>query len=327
MEYYPPPFFKQGPSARARLLFFSILALLLLVTDAYWSTLSVVRHAVGSALYPVQRAVLAPVGLVTGVSEYFSSLSAVQEEAEKLRRGNALLGQSAMQVQHLAGENAHLRALLDLRQSLSATSMAGEILYDARDPFSRKVVVSRGSSDGIEGGEPVVDEVGVIGQVTRVFPFSSEVTLLTDKEQAIPVQIVRSGVRAIAYGTSGGKATGGALDLRFMAAHADVREGDVLVTSGIDGIYPAGLAVARVSRIERDAAQSFSRIVCVPLGGVDRHRHVLILSIAQSKAATSAHEAKTPASKSSAGVGPKAAAPVATPAKSAPATTPPKGKS
>lgn len=314
MEYYPPPFFKQGPSARARLLFFSILAVVLLVTDAQWSTLKVVRQVVGTVLYPVQVAVLAPVGLAGGVSGYFSSLGDAQREAETLRRGYAVLGQSATQLQHLSGENARLRALLELRESMAARSMAGEILYDARDPFSRKVVISRGGNDGLEGGEPVIDEAGVVGQVTRVFPFSAEVTLLTDKDQAIPVQVVRSGVRSIAYGNSGGTSASGTLDLRFIAAHADVREGDVLVTSGMDGIYPAGLAVARVSRIERNAAQSFAKIACIPLGGVDRHRHVLILMVG-SGAAAQASQQDAPVTAAPATAATAQPAPVPVPAK------------
>jgi len=299
MEYYPPPFFKQGPSARVRLLFFSILAIVLLVTDAHWSTLKMARQVVGTVLYPLQVAVLAPVNLASGLGSHFSSLSAAQREAETLRREHAVMGQHAAQVQHLSGENARLRALLELRQSFAAKSLAGEILYDARDPFSRKVIISRGGTDGLVGGEPVIDEAGVVGQITRVFPFSAEVTLLTDKNQAIPVQVVRSGVRSIAYGNSGGSSASGSLDLRFIAAHADVREGDVLVTSGMDGVYPAGLAVARVSRIERNAAQSFARIACVPLGGVDRHRHVLILLV-ENGAAAQAAQKETPAAASAA---------------------------
>lgn len=325
MEYYPPPFFKQGPSARARLLFFSILAVVLLVTDAHWSTLKVVRQVVATVLYPVQVAVLAPVSVASGLGDYFSSLSAAQREAETLRRGYTVIGQSATQLQHLTGENARLRALLELRESVAARSLAGEILYDARDPFSRKVVISRGGNDGLAGGEPVIDEDGVVGQITRVFPFSAEVTLLTDKDQAIPVQVVRSGVRSIAYGNSGGNSASGTLDLRFIAAHADVREGDVLVTSGIDGIYPAGLAVARVSRIERNAAQSFARIACVPLGGVDRHRHVLILLVENGAAAQAARKDAPGAATAAVPVPPVTAATAAT-AQPAPAPAPAKGK-
>lgn len=272
MEYYPPPFFKQGPSALARLVFFALLAIALLVIDARWSTLKVVRQVVGTVLYPLQRAALAPVDLVMGTGEFIGQAAGARDEVDALRRANAALGKNAAAVDQLAAENARLRELLALRQRTEPRSMAAEILYGARDPFARKVVIDRGAAVGVGGGEPVIDEAGVIGQVTRVLPFSAEVTLLTDKDQAIPVQIVRTGARAIAYGNGAG-----GLDLRFMAAHADVIHGDVLVTSGLDGVYPAGLAVAKVSGIDRNTTDSFARIQCVPLGGVERNRHVLVL--------------------------------------------------
>jgi rod shape-determining protein MreC len=148
-----------------------------------------------------------------------------------------------------------------------------EILYDARDAYTRKIVVDRGSQQGVAPGQPVIDDVGVVGQVTRVFPFTSEVTLLTDKDQAIPVQVVRSGLRSIAYG----QGSSGALDLRFMPTNADIKNGDILVTSGIDGVYPPGLAVAKVTHVENKSTDAFARISCQPLAGIDRNRQLLIL--------------------------------------------------
>ena len=148
-----------------------------------------------------------------------------------------------------------------------------EILYDARDPFSRKLVMDRGARNGIELGQPVIDDLGVVGQVTRVFPFTSEVTLLTDKDHAIPVQVLRSGVRSVAYG----RGQSGSLELRFMASNADIQKGDVLMTSGIDGVYPAGLAVATVMSVETKTADSFARILCLPTAGVSRNRQLLVL--------------------------------------------------
>jgi rod shape-determining protein MreC len=149
----------------------------------------------------------------------------------------------------------------------------GEILYDARDPSTRRIVLDRGTRNGVQPGLPVIDNAGVIGQVTRVFPFTSEVTLLTDREQAIPVQVLRSGLRSIAYG----RGRSGQLDLRFVAPDADIQVGDVIVTSGLDGMYPAGLAVAKVVQVEKVAAGAFGRVVCQPLGGVDRNRQLLIV--------------------------------------------------
>jgi len=164
--------------------------------------------------------------------------------------------------------------LLEAQERLSGKSVFAEILYAGRDPFSRKVVIDKGSQNGLQAGQPVIDDVGVIGQVTRVYLLMSEVTLLSDKDQAIPLQVLRNGLRAVAYGG----AEGGMLDLRFMAANADIRNGDTLVTSGIDGTYPPGLPVATVARIERDAAYAFARIYLTPTAGTDRYRQVLVLA-------------------------------------------------
>jgi rod shape-determining protein MreC len=143
-------------------------------------------------------------------------------------------------------------------------------------------------------GLPVIDNAGVVGQVTRVFPFTSEVTLLTDKEQAIPVQVLRSGLRSVAYG----RGHSNLLDLRFVAPNADIQVGDVLVTSGLDGVYPAGLAVAKVIQVESVGQGAFGRVVCQPLAGIDRNRQLLIvMSNSPAPPRPLDEPARTPASK------------------------------
>lgn len=273
MEYSPPPLFKQGASARAKVVIFSLIAIVLLVADAHWQTLGAVRQVVGTALYPLQRLAMMPRDAAYGVGDYFSSLARTQEENRQLLRQQVLNSQTMQQVQLMAAENAHLRRLLGASERLAVKSLMAEILYDARDPFTRKIVLDRGSQQGVKAGQPVIDDTGVVGQVTRVFPFTAEVTLLTDKDQAIPVQVIRNGLRSVAYG----RGQSGALDLRFMPANADIRKGDVLVTSGIDGIYPAGLAVARVSQVEQKSSDAFAKIVCQPAAGIDSNRQLLIL--------------------------------------------------
>lgn len=281
MDQVAPPLFKQGPSAFARLFFFAILALTLIVADTRFDGLRYVRVGLGTALYPVQRGVLAPTQWVGNFFGYFQSLDRVEAENRQLALDKNTLAQTALRAESLEAENAHLRALAGLRASLPAKSVAAEILYDARDPFSRKVIVDRGSNDGVDRGQPVIDESGVVGQITRVFPLSSEVTLLTDREQAIAVQNVRTGVRGIAYGNAAGGGVGGGsvgqIDLRFMPSNVDVKKDDLLATSGLDGVFPNGLPVARVVSVERNAAYQFARILCAPLGGTERNRHVLIL--------------------------------------------------
>jgi rod shape-determining protein MreC len=277
MEYSPPPLFKQGASARFKVMIFSLFSFALLLADSHLRSLALIRQAMATALYPVQMAALAPRDTILGAGSYFSSLSMLQKEIDALKRDRIKNAESLQQWQQLSTENTHLRQLLEARERLPVKSITSEILYDARDVFTRKIVLDRGSNSGVALGRPVIDAVGVVGQVTRVFPFTSEVTLLTDKDQAIPVQVVRSGLRTIAYG----RGQSGMLDLRFLAANADIKPGDILATSGIDGIYPPGLMVAKVTQVESNAAGAFGRIMCQTLAGIDNHRQLLILQATQ----------------------------------------------
>ncbi|MCA1326486.1 rod shape-determining protein MreC [Herbaspirillum sp. alder98] len=275
-----PPLFKQGASARARVLVFALLSVIMLVVDARMQVLGRVRQAVGAVLYPFQTVAMVPRDAAGKAADYFTSLTMLQQENQSLRQQQIVNAQLMQHERLLAAENVQLRKLLDMQQRVPVQSVVGEILYDARDPFTRKVILNRGSQQGVVAGQPVIDDIGIVGQVTRVFPFTSEVTLLTDKDQAIPVQVVRNGLRSVAYG----RGQTGVLDLRFMPANADIQKGDMLVTSGIDGIYPPGLRVATVALVETRSADSFARIVCQPLAGIDRHRQLLILLVGQESA-------------------------------------------
>jgi rod shape-determining protein MreC len=289
MEQQPPPFFNRGPAPLVRLTFFVSLALLLMVLDARFRYAESVRQVVALAAYPIQRVAMAPVDLFHAVANYFGSTAALQEENAAIKTKQLRVAPELLQLEALKEENNQLRRLLEAQERTPRKSVFAEILYAGRDPFSRKVVIDKGSQSGIQAGQPVIDDVGVIGQVTRVYLLMSEVTLLSDKDQAIPLQVLRNGLRAVAYGG----AEGGMLDLRFMAANADIRNGDTLVTSGIDGTYPPGLPVATVARIERDAAYAFAKITLTPTAGTDRYRQVLVLS-AEAKAPPPA-EAEQPA--------------------------------
>ena len=273
MEYSPPPLFKQGASARAKMLLFALLAVALLMADARLHALSLIRQGIGIALYPLQAAALLPRDAMFGSFEYLTTLSTLRDENRQLREQKVRSAQQLQQAGQLMAENAHLRHLLDASQRVQLKTMMSEILYDARDPFSRKVIIDRGARNGLLAGQPVIDEVGVVGQVTRTYPFTAEVTLLTDKDHAIPVQVLRSGVRGVAYG----RGQTGELELRFMASNADIQKDDVLTTSGIDGIYPAGLAVATVTSVDTKTSDAFARILCKPTAGVSRHRQLLVL--------------------------------------------------
>ena len=279
MDYGPPPLFNQGVSARARLAFFSFLAIALIIIDSRVRMLETVRVGLGVVLYPVQRALLVPSRVADTVADYFTSVTSLTRENEQLKRKQFETSQSLQQARELAVENERLRKLLGARERLANAAVLADVLYESRDRFARKLVINVGINDGVRAGSPVIDDAGVVGQITRAFNETSEVTLLTDKDQSIPVQILRNGLRGVAFGG----AEPGTLDLRFMAANADVVNGDVATTSGIDGVYPSGLMVATVGRVERAAKDQFARIVMSPVGGIESNKHLLVLLVEPAK--------------------------------------------
>lgn len=272
MDYQPPPFFKRGPAPLARLSFYVALSVSLLVVDARFHTLDLVRQGLSVFTHPLQQAAHAPIEIFANAGGHFSSVSRLQSENADLRRAQLDGAPTLLRTQQLEAENERLRRLLEVRERQHAKGQVTQILRAARDPFSRRVVVDKGQQDRIVAGQPVVDDAGVVGQVTRVFPFVSEVTLITDKEQAVPVQIVRNGLRSVVFGLGNGQ-----LELRFMPASADVQNGDLLVTSGLDGVFLPGFPVARVVHIERDTSYSFARIYCAPVAGVENFAEVMVL--------------------------------------------------
>lgn len=274
MEHTPPPFFKRGPAPVVRLAFFASLSFALLVLDARFHYVEGLRNVLALAAYPFQRAATAPVAMAQRAAEFFVSQEKLQAENSALRAELLDTARDAQRYETAASELAQLRGMSEMRARLKRRTITAEVLYTGRDPYDYKVILDKGSQHAIAAGSPVIDADGIVGQVTRVHTLVSEVTLLTDKAQAIPVQVTRNGLRAVAFGAG----ASGMIELRFLSANADVRNGDRLVTSGIDGSYPPGLAVARVVRVERDAAQAFARVICEPVAGVDRSRYVLVLA-------------------------------------------------
>jgi rod shape-determining protein MreC len=275
LDRTPPPFFKQGPSALSKLMFFGALALFLMVADTRFRITEPLRAAVATVIYPAQWLVLQPVLLAREGAGYFESLKAAQQDEAAARRKLALQSLRASQVEQLELENQRLRQLLELRARTTTPSQAAEVLYDAADPYSRKIIVDKGMAQGVQAGSPVLDDSGVLGQVTRVLPLLSEVTLVTDRDQAIPVLDARSGVRGVAFGEP---SQAGMMELRFMPVNADLQPGDLLTTSGIDGIYPPGLPVAKIAKVERHADSTFARVELRPEARVNSTRDVLLLA-------------------------------------------------
>jgi rod shape-determining protein MreC len=270
----PPPFFKQGPSAFSRLVFFSALALLMMIADVRLKLTNPIRQTVAVVLAPLEWAVNWPIARLSGATQTMQDLRDAQSQRDTALAQMRSTALQAQRSEQLALENQRLRGLLSLSTQTNNRVIAAELVYESRDPFSRKFTLDKGSTQGIEPGMPVIDENGVIGQVIRAYVTSSEVSAITDKDMAIPVQNLRTGARSVAFGDP---SLPGTLELRYTPANADVKEDDTLVTSGLDGVYPAGLMVAKVQRVERRAESAFAKIMCLPISGLDRGRHVLIL--------------------------------------------------
>lgn len=267
-------FFNRGPSPAARLVFFSLLSLLLLFVDARYRYLESTRKILAIMIYPLQRLTALPGETVGQIAVYFETQEQLLQDNAKLRQQQDEDAARLLQMQVIQAENAQLRTLLELKQRVDYPMQMAEIMYVERDIFKRKLFIDKGAQANVLAGQVVVDNAGVVGQVTRVYPWLSEVTLVTDKDHAVPIQILRNGLRAVVFGSGDINE----MALRYMPVSTDIVVGDMLVTSGIDGTYPPDLPVAQVTRIERDPAYPFARITCAPLAGVDRHRSLLIVS-------------------------------------------------
>ena len=275
LDRTPPPFFRQGPTALTRLVFFAALAIFLMVADTRFRVVEPLRAGLALTLMPLQSAAAVPLEIWHGGGDYLRGLRQARADEAAARAALAAQSVQAGSAAQLATEIARLRALLELRPALAVRSLAAEVLYEAADPFSRKVYIDRGQAQGVALGSPVINEAGVLGQVTHLYPLTAEVTLLADKDAAIPVLNVRTQQRSAAFGGQFGGAAG--MELRFVSGNADVQVGDELHTSGLDGIYPPGLAVARVTSVERRAEAGFARILLSPTAHSGGVRYVLVL--------------------------------------------------
>lgn len=274
IERSDPPIFRRGLSATSKLILLGLLSMVLMAADHRLQISQPIRSGVALILAPLQWLSLQPGRVIKASAQYFSNLEQAQDAAQNYQSKTIAQAQRLQQVEQLSQENAHLRQLLDLRVQMAGPSKAVQVLYDTADPYTRRVVVDRGQLAGIVHGSAVIDSAGVVGQVTRVYPLVSEVTLLTDRDQSIPVMNARTGSRHVANGDP--YTLGGSLDLKFVPAGSDMQKGDLLTTSGIDGVYPAGLHVGRVVRIDRRVDSSFARVHAEPMA-VERGRHLLVL--------------------------------------------------
>ena len=288
LDRSPPPFFRVGFAPLTKLIFFSALSLLLAFGDKQLQFTKPLRAGLSTLILPIQWLVLQPGEAFSAMGTYFQNLDQAQTNLKAAELKVLQQSVRSQQVEQLQIENQNLRQLMGLQSSMAVASQTAEVLFDAPDPYNQRIVIDRGQLKNVALGSPVIDAGGVVGQVTRVYPLTSEVTLLTMKDQSIPVLNSRTGARNI---TSGDVLAGlPMIELKFVPAGADVKEGDLLTTSGIDGVYPAGIQVARISHIERRVDFSFARIHASPLAEL-KGRHVLILQLT---AASALNKGKTP---------------------------------
>ncbi|TEA79135.1 rod shape-determining protein MreC [Allopusillimonas ginsengisoli] len=267
--------FKRGPTAELRLFVLTLLAVALLVVDARWAVLDPARQAMSVALYPFQRLMLAPRDAVEHFNDWKDAASLARSEKEALQRQRIELAQLSTHAAQLATENEQLRRLLKVADEVTQPSVAVEVLYEPPNAFSHHLIFNKGSSSGIRPGMPLIDEGGIVGQIVRVTPFTSEAALLTDDKVSIPVQVLRNGLRLIAFGGN----VSGKVEVRYLTANVDIVPGDTLITSGIGGLFPAGLSVASVDTVSRDPATGFALAEATPLSHPERHRHFLVLLV------------------------------------------------
>jgi len=249
IDQAPPPFFKRGPAPLALLSFYVAASIALFVVDLKYHSVDLLRQSIAIVIGPLQRLAQAPAASLGAMGEYIRGIDQLRQENALLRRARLDSAPNLDRLLHLEAENVRLRQLLDMKERKKASGQVAHILYATRDPFSRRIVADKGTKAGIVAGQPVIDGSGVVGQVTGVSLLHSEITLITDRNQIVPVQVVRNGLRSVVYGLGGGQ-----LELRYLPANADIKEGDILVTSGLDGIFLSGFPVARVKRVERDSA-------------------------------------------------------------------------
>lgn len=267
--------FPHGLSAGAKLFICLLVSIMLIIADARFHALTWLRSGMSTELYVVENTVAIPWRTWQKMDAFFVKQQELLAQNKQLQQQSVVWQLNQQQNVALQQENHQLRALLGLRQHTLLHTLTADIIGIPRDPFQRKVRVDAGSQHGVQVGVAVIDAQGLLGQITQVYPLTSDVTLLTDKDQSIPIQIQRTGEHAILFGTGSDHR----MELRYLDHSTDIRRGDILITSGLDGLYPPGINVAIVSRLGTTANQAFDRIDCQPLAGVERDQHVLILSI------------------------------------------------
>ena len=275
LDRTPPAFFKQGTTAFTKLLVFTALSFGLMAADLRYTIGQPIRNVLATGLYPVQWVLRQPLVGAQWLGAYLQSLDAAKQTNATLNEQLLRQAETVQQIAYLKLEMQRLQGLLDLQGSLASSGVAARIVAQTPDPYSKRVILDKGTAHGIKAGSAVIDVNGVYGQVTRAYLLTSEVTVLTDHNQSTPVLNARTGERSVLFGEIGGDGT--QLELRFVSNNANIKTGDVLMTSGIDGVYPAGLPVATIVDIPEPMQTNYATIRCKPLSQVNATRYVLVV--------------------------------------------------
>ncbi len=272
-ESDPRPLLLGGPALGLRLLVLAAMAAGLMVADHRQHRLAAIRDAVATLAYPIQWAISTPVQAFDAMRKSLATKTNVEAENVKLASDNLVLRLKLLRFDSLEQENQRLRAARESSARAVQRTLVAEILRVDLDPFRQRVLVNKGTRAGVFRGQAVIDASGIFGQVTRAGPYSAEIILISDPEHAIPVQVNRTGARSIALGTG----RSGLLSLPYLPQNTDVIVGDLLVSSGLGGVYPPGYPVAKVTAVERDPGQPLLAVEAEPLAGLDRVPEVLLV--------------------------------------------------
>ena len=272
-ESDPRPLLLGGPALGLRLIVLAAMAAGLMVADHRQHQLAAIRDGIASLAYPIQRAISAPFEAWATMRESFATRTRVEAENVKLAADNLVLRLKLLRFDALEQENQRLRAVRESSPRAVQRSLVAEIVRVDLDPFRQRVLVNKGTREGVFRGQAAIDANGIVGQVTRAGPVSAEVILISDPEHAIPLAVNRTGVRSIALGTG----RSGLLSLPYLPQNTDVIVGDLLVSSGLGGVYPPGYPVAKVTSVVRDPTQPLLAVEAAPLAGLDRDPEILLV--------------------------------------------------
>jgi rod shape-determining protein MreC len=262
-----------GSAPGFRFTLYAVLSIVVMVLDQRGGWLNEVRFLLQAAAYPLQLAVSSPSAAWSWIREGMQTRDALRAENARLRTRESVLALRALNYEGLARENAQLRGLSHALPPIADRWLVAEIVNVELTTLRQRLLLNRGTTNGAFAGQAVLDDSGLLGQTLHVGPWSAEVILVTDPEHAVPVQIERTGLRTIAVGAG----NEGTLALPYLPANADVKAGDLLVTSGLGGVFPAGYPVARVAEVHRDAIQPLAQVRAVPLAHIDRDREVALV--------------------------------------------------